>query len=173
MSDHEASIDIRRFQDGDGERVRELNAAAMATTPEWIADMPDEDLDAVQDHYLPDDSEFLVGTVDGRIVAMGAYTPPDEWKREYVELEDGVAELTRMRVDPECHGQGFGTAIYGELAQRAQGDGYRGFVLDTGAENEAARGFYETLGFESQRVLEIEYKQQLLKLVIYLKSFDE
>lgn len=171
MSEHsEASLDIRRFQSGDGDRVRELNAAAMSTTPEWIPNIPDSDLDAVQDHYLTEGSDFLVGTVDDRIVAMGAYTTPDEWKREYVACE-GLAELTRMRVDPECHGQGFGTAMYAELARRARGDGYHGLVLDTGAENDVARAFYEGQGFECRRELEIEYGERTLALVIYQQAF--
>jgi ribosomal protein S18 acetylase RimI-like enzyme len=168
---NETCITIRRFQSGDGDRIRELNAAAMSTTPEWIPEMPDSDLDSIQDHYLTEGSEFLVGTVDGRIVAMGAYTSPDEWKREYIDCE-GLAELTRMRVDPEWHGQGFGQAIYRELAERAQGEGYRGFVLDTGAVNETACGFYEGLGFECRRELEIEYGEQTLSMVIYQKSLE-
>jgi ribosomal protein S18 acetylase RimI-like enzyme len=141
----------------------------MSITPEWIPDGPDSDLDAIEDHYLTVDGDFLVGTVDGRIVAMGAYTTPDEWKREYVDCERS-AELTRVRVDPEWHGEGFGSAIYCELAQRAQANGYRGFVLDTGAENEVARRFYEDLGFECRRELEIEYGEQTLALVLYQKS---
>lgn len=164
------TLSIRRFQTGDGDRIRELNAAAMATTPEWLPDMPDRDLDAIEEQYLNADGEFLVGTVDDRIVAMAAYTTPDEWKRESVDCE-GMAELTRMRVDPEWHGQGFGSAIYDELERRGLADGYRGFVLDTGAENETARGFYEGLGFECRRELEVEYGEQFLALVIYTTVF--
>jgi GNAT superfamily N-acetyltransferase len=62
---------------------------------------------------------------------MGAYTTPDDWKREYINADETTAELTRMRVDPDWQGRGLGTAVYRELRARAHSDGYRRFVLDT------------------------------------------
>ena len=166
-------IDIRRFQPGDGERIRELNELAMATTPEYVPAAPDEDLQAVQRHYLDDGSEFIVGIVDDSIVATGAYAAPNEWKAEYVDLDSGTTELTRMRVDPACHGRGFGSAIYHELEQRARSDGYRRFVLDTGTENDVARGFYESLGFECRREVSVDFGDLTMELALYEKSIDE
>lgn len=165
-------ISIRRFQSGDGERVRELNELAMAETPEYVPFAPDEDLRAVRSHYLDDGGEFLVGTIRGTIVATGAYVTLDGWKREYVDLGGGTAELTRMRVDPERQGQGFGTAIYHELEERARSDGYRRFVLDTGTDNDVARGFYESVGFECEREVAVDFGAVTLELALYRKSID-
>lgn len=174
MTDDSSSyIGIRRFQPGDGERIRELNELAMATTPEYVPEAPDEDLQAVQHHYLEDGGEFIVGIVDDTTVATGAYATPNEWKAEYVNLDSDTTELTRMRVDPECHGQGFGSAIYHELEQRARSDGYQRFILDTGTENDVARGFYESLGFECRREVSVDFGDLTIELALYEKSIDE
>jgi GNAT superfamily N-acetyltransferase len=166
-------IDIRRFQPGDGERIRALNELAMATTPEYVPEAPDEDLQAIQQSYLADGGEFLVGTVGDTIVATGAYVAPNEWKAEYVALDSNTAELTRMRVDPEWHGRGFGSALYSELKQRAWSDGYQRFVLDTGTENDVARGFYEYLGFECQKELSVDFADSTIELALYEKSIAD
>lgn len=163
-------IQIRRFQRGDGPRVREIHETAMAQTPEWIPEIPDEDLQDVRGQYLDADGEFLVGVVDDALVAMGAYTTPDDWKDAYQEIDDTTVELTRMRVDPEYQGQGFGTALYRDLKRRARRAGYERFVLDTGARNEVARGFYERLGFECVREISVDYREQSLELALYQKQ---
>lgn len=166
-------VDVRRFRPGDGERVRELNELAMAKTPEYVPEAPDEDLQAVRHHYLDDGGEFLVGVADDTIVATGAYAAPNEWKAEYVDLDSETTELTRMRVDPACQGRGFGSAIYHELERRARSDGYRRFVLDTGTENDVARGFYEGLGFECRREVSVDFGDLTIALALYEKSIDE
>lgn len=166
-------LEIRRVHAGDTPRIRELNEVAMATTPEYVPEAPDEDLQAVQRYYLDQGGEFLVGSVEGTVVAMGAYSTPSEWKAEYVDLGDETAEVTRMRVDPEWQGRGFGGALYDELEQRGRTDGYQRFVLDTGAENDAARGFYERLGFDCRGEVIVDFGVLTLALALYEKSIDE
>lgn len=139
----------------------------MATTPEYVPDAPDDDLRAIPEHYLDAGGEFLVGTVDGDIVATGAYAAPNEWKAAYLDLADDTVELTRMRVAPDRHGQGVGTAVYRELERRARADGYRRFVLDTGVDNDAARGFYETLGFDRHREVSVDFEDVTIELALY------
>lgn len=166
-------VEIRRFQSGDGERIRELNDVAMATTPEYEPDVPDKDLRDVQSNYLNSDGEFLVGIVDGTIVGMGASTTPGEWKEEFIQLDSQTTELTRMRVDPEYHSRGVGSAIYHELEQCARYEGYEQFVLDTGVENDTARGFYESLGFHLQQEVSIDFGDMTFELALYQKSISE
>lgn len=72
------TVDIRRFQSGNSDRIREVNETAMATTPEYVPDAPDADLRDVQRHYLDSGGEFLVGTIGSTIVGMGAYSTPNE-----------------------------------------------------------------------------------------------
>jgi ribosomal protein S18 acetylase RimI-like enzyme len=166
------SIDIRRFQSGDGTRIRKLNETAMATTPEYVPDAPDEDLRDVKQHYLDSGGEFLVGSADDTIIGMGAYSTPNEWKEGYISLHDRTAELTRMRVAPDWQGRGIGSAIYTELEQRARHDGYGRFVLDTGVENNAARGFYEDHGFLLHRKVAVDFEDLTIELALYQKTLE-
>ena len=123
--------------------------------------------------YLDDDdSALLVGTLNGAIVAMGGYTAPSEWKTRSITLNEHTAELTRMRVDPAFQGLGLGTAVYDELEQWARADGYRRFVLDTGAENDTARRFYERLGFECRREVAVSFEETVTELALYKRSID-
>lgn len=188
-------VDVRRIRpdDGERERARELNEAAMRETPEWVPGAPDEDLANVREHYLDaDGSEFLVAVVADRedagdtdiagrrgetVVATGAYHPLEGWMADEFDAGergsdggDATAEVSRMRVDPDRHGEGVGTAVYEELESRARADGYREFVLNTGAENERARGFYESLGFECVRTTLVEFDGLTLDLALYQKS---
>jgi ribosomal protein S18 acetylase RimI-like enzyme len=150
-----------------------LNERAMSGTPEYVSEAPDDDLQAVTKHYLGGAGEFLVGTVEGTVVAMGAYTALDGWKADRLDIDDSAAELTRMRVHPGWQGQGIGTAVYAELERLARADGYRRFVLDTGAENDTARGFYEHLGFRCSEEATVEFGDVALDLALYEKTLTE
>lgn len=165
------SFSIRRFRSSEQKRVRELNEMAMTPTPEYVPEIPDDDLCEIHREYL-DDGEFLVGIVDETIVAMGAYTTP-EWKAQYLDFGDDTAELTRMRVDPEHQQRGFGSALYLELEQRARADGYRRLVLDTGVENTVARDFYENLGFDCRTEVAVPFRESSIELALYEKPLDE
>ncbi|QLH79214.1 GNAT family N-acetyltransferase [Halosimplex rubrum] len=182
-------LTIRRYRAGDGERVRELNREAMAETPEWVVDAPDTDLEDVRDHYLDAGGEFLVGEVDRReasngergertrepdseIVATGAVEPLDGWMADRFDAAAGTGELSRVRVDPAMQGRGFGTRIVEELARRARRRGYRALVLNTGADNEQARGFYESLGYACVREETVDFDDVTLDLALYWRRVD-
>lgn len=174
---------VRRARPADSKRVRELDTAAMSTTPEWVPDAPDDDLANLGSHYLdPAGHEFLVAVRDGTVVGTGAYKPLEDWKTEHVPdggeggKEDGreddvavdeTAELTRMRVAPDHWGEGVGDALYESLESRARAAGYHAFALDTGVENERARGFYESLGFTCLDHVTVEFGELQLNLVVY------
>jgi|GEM_PF-275584 len=187
-------LTIRRYRAGDGERVRELNREAMAETPEWVVDAPDTDLEDVRGHYLDAGGEFLVGEVDrrapsngerggttrepdsggasGRIVATGAVEPLDGWMAERFDAAAGTGELSRVRVDPAMQGRGIGTRIVEELARRSRRRGYRALVLNTGADNEQARGFYESLGYACVGEETVELDDVTLDLALYWRRVD-
>jgi len=141
-----AELTIRQYEPGDGERIRELDERtlrevnAYVDDPEVVREMHpegketfDEDLYDISGKYLDAGGEFLVGLLDGEIVAMGAL------ERE----SDTRARLTRMRVQPGHQRQGFGQAILDALESRAVELGYEELLLDTTARQEAARAFYE------------------------------
>ncbi|WP_459194903.1 GNAT family N-acetyltransferase [Halosimplex sp. J119] len=171
-----STLRIRRYRPSDGERVRELNRVAMAETPEWVPDAPDEDLLDVRGHYLNDGGEFLVGETtpesETRIVATGAYETLDGWMAEQFDATAGTAELSRIRVEPEMQGQGFATQIVEELERRARRAGYRAFVLNTGVDNEQARGFYESLGYACVGERTVDFEDTTLDLSLYWSRLD-
>jgi GNAT superfamily N-acetyltransferase len=169
----ESELTVRRFEPGDGARVREVAESAMADTLEYVPDAPDEDLQDVPGHYLDADGEFLVGVVAGEVVATGAYEPLDGWMVHQFDLPVAeTAELTRMLVLSGFRGEGVGTAIYRALAEWAPSDGYRSFVLNTGVENDRARGFYESRGFEFVGAQSVEFDDVALDLGLYQTSLE-
>jgi ribosomal protein S18 acetylase RimI-like enzyme len=166
-----STLDVRRFRDGDGPRVKELNEAALRASGDFAEEVPEPDLEDVPAYYLDSDSEFLVGLDDETIVAMGAYHPVAEWPlADRFAFDRETAELTRMRVDPDYHRRGYGRAIYEELEYRARSDGYHQIVLDTGVDNDVARAFYESLGFTFAGEQTLEGFGETFDLAVYRKS---
>ena len=97
----------------------------------------DADLDRIEKEYLEDGGEFLVGNLNGKIVAMGALKKTDS---------DRV-EIKRMRVHPDFHRLGFGQLILNALENRAMELGYKQLHLDTTVQQVAAQGLYEKNGY--------------------------
>ncbi len=91
--------------------------------------------------YLDNGGEFLVGTLQDRVVAMGALrrTDPDR------------AEIKRMRVHADFQRHGFGQAIYAALEKRARELGYSVLHLDTAVVLVGAQHFYTKNGFKEVR----------------------
>jgi putative acetyltransferase len=87
--------------------------------------------------YVPPEGELLLGKVGGRIAGCAG-------------LRRGPAhtgELKRLFVRPEFRTFGLGRALVRHVLSLARSHGYRGLVLDTLPEMEAARRLYPTLGF--------------------------
>ena len=115
-------FEIRRYVPTDHDAVWELHnevlndAGAHAGNGPW-----DDDLHDIEDVYLNADGEFLVGTLHGDIVAMGAY------KRS----SSKSAEIKRMRVKTAFQRRGFGQRVLDDLQGRAMAAGYTLLHLDT------------------------------------------
>ena len=89
----------------------------------------------------------------------GPYTPPRGglWLARIGEvgvgcvalrpLDDAMAEVKRMYVDPEARGQGVGRALMETLIAGARARGYETLRLGTLEEMTAAQGLYHSLGF--------------------------
>ena len=97
----------------------------------------DEDLDHIEDVYLNDGGEFLVGIYEGKVVAMGALrkTSPE------------AAQITRMRVEPSLQGHGFGQQVLDVLEKRAAELEYATLHLDTTVQQRAAQRLYARNGY--------------------------
>jgi GNAT superfamily N-acetyltransferase len=95
------------------------------------------DLRAVEEVYLRDGGEFLLGCAGDRLVAMGGF------KRR----SDGLAELRRMRIAGDLQGQGHGTVLLRELERRAWQLGIRTLCLETALRRPLTLEFYRKHGY--------------------------
>ncbi len=131
-------VSIRRYRPADREAVRKLHDEALNDVGAHLGRGPwDSDLDAIESVYLRAGGEFLVGVLEGKIVAMGA-----------LRLDsDGRARITRMRVSPRLQGRGIGQTLLDKLHRRAAELGHATLRLDTTVGQTAARRLYEKNGY--------------------------
>ncbi len=133
---------IRRYEPEDREAVWRLHNEALDEVGAHLGNGPwDDDLHGIEAAYLEAGGEFLVGVLDGRVVAMGAL------RRGSPE----VAEVKRMRVEPALQGCGHGQTLLDALHRRAVELGYSTLRLDTAVRQRAARSLYERNGYRESR----------------------
>lgn len=157
---------LRRYTPADQEAVEQLHVTAMQQTGAYLGRGPwDDDVYAIEEAYLKDEGEFLVGEEDGLFVAMGALKRTGEQR----------AEVKRMRVAREYQGRGYGQRILEELEARARALGYQVLHLDTSLLQIPAQRLYEKNGFRKvgtdiyqQEVGEDTY--QPLEVILYEKQ---
>ena len=94
-------------------------------------------------YFDPPAGIFLVGYVDGRPVATGA------WRRSPVRVLGGssAVEIKRMYVVPEQRGQGISRRVLAELERTAAEAGHDLLVLETGLRQPEAIALYESSGY--------------------------
>ncbi len=152
---------LRRYRPADRDAVWELHNLALHEVGAhggpggW-----DDDLHNIRAEYLDVGGEFLVGLLEGRIVAMGALWP---------EGED-VAWIKRMRVHPDFQRRGFGRRILRALIDRARADGYAKLKLDTTTLQTAAHRLYESEGFVQTTAREYVNGPRRFTLKLYEKA---
>ena len=133
---------IRRYGPGDREAVWRLHNEALDEVGAHLGNGPwDDDLHEIEAAYLEAGGEFLVGVLDGRVVAMGALR----------RISPGEAEVKRMRVEPALQGRGHGQALLDALHRRAAELGCSTLRLDTALRQRAARSLYERNGYREVR----------------------
>jgi GNAT superfamily N-acetyltransferase len=131
-------LHIRRYEPGDKRAVRRLHDDALNEVGAHLGSGSwDDDLDAIENVYLDSGGEFLVGIVDGEIVAMGAL----------FKIAPEKAELRRMRVRPGLQGRGYGQTLLDDLHRRATELGYSTLRLDTTVQQRAAQSLYLKNGY--------------------------
>jgi len=131
-------LTLRRYTPADREAVERLHVDAMLATGAYLGRGPwDDDVYAIEQAYLDNGGEFLIGELDGDFVAMGALrrTTPER------------AEIKRMRVRQEYQGRGFGQIILTALEARARELGYTTLHLDTSTLQLPAQKLYERNGY--------------------------
>ena len=140
------SLVIRRYEPLDHSAVVDLHHLGLNQDGANAGPGPwDDDLDEITRHYIESGGEFLVGVVDGQLVAMGAIRPVDSQR----------GELKRMRVHPRYQGRGFGQLILTYLEDRARVLGFTNLVLDTTIRQLKAQALYLKNGYiETHRSLQ-------------------
>lgn len=129
---------LRRYEPADAEAVAYLHVYAIQQVGAYLGRGPwDDDIYAIEEVYLNDQGEFLIGEWDGLFVAMGALrrTSPER------------AQIKRMRIHPDYQRRGFGQLILSALEVRARTLGYKVLHLDTAVVQVAAQKLYEKNGF--------------------------
>jgi GNAT superfamily N-acetyltransferase len=96
-----------------------------------------DDVHITPSDFLAPQGVFLIGAVSGRDVACGALR----------FLQDGVAEVKRMYVDPAVRGRGLSRVLLAALVERGRLAGYRELWLETGIKQPEAMALYESAGF--------------------------
>jgi ribosomal protein S18 acetylase RimI-like enzyme len=131
-------LEIREYKLSDHADVWNLHRLALKETGALLDDDSlDDDLNHIGAVYLNRGGTFLVGTLAGIVVAMGALR----------KTSATHAEIRRMRVHPHCQRCGYGQAILDALQTRAHQLGYTVLRLDTTTLQVAAQQFYEKNGF--------------------------
>jgi ribosomal protein S18 acetylase RimI-like enzyme len=130
---------IRPYRDEDSDAVWDLHNRALNDVGAHGGNGPwDDDLHHIIDVYENQKGAFLVGEIDGRIVAMGALKRTDANR----------AEIKRMRVHPEFQRRGFGSAMLEALINKAREFAYLTLHLDTTTIQVAAQQLYKKYGFQ-------------------------
>jgi len=85
---------------------------------------------------------MLLAMVDGQLAGCGGFRPAPD-----VDYPN-ACEMKRLFVRPAFRRFGLGRLLAQALIDRATESGYSAMLLDTLDDMEAARGLYESLGFE-------------------------
>jgi ribosomal protein S18 acetylase RimI-like enzyme len=136
-------LKIRRYKLEDNAAAKELNYAGLAQMRPDInwkgIEAADGDYDDIEDIYINNRGEFLVGTIDGEVVVTGAVK----------KLDDDTAEIKRIRVKPDCQRKGYGEAMLRELMITARKLGYKRIRIDTLTTNTRAQHMFKKAGFKN------------------------
>ncbi|HDP80695.1 MAG TPA: GNAT family N-acetyltransferase [Spirochaetes bacterium] len=164
-------ISIRRYRPSDQDAVMQLHTegvedieaefSAADNGRNIVADgegasFSDDDLDHIATFYINAGGDFMVGELNGRVVAMGGLQK---------QSRTG-ALIRRMRTRREVRGQGYGALLLSSLERRAVQLGYTELFVDPLSTNTGARSFYENAGFQ-------EMEQRMLghyDIIIYRKQ---
>jgi ribosomal protein S18 acetylase RimI-like enzyme len=134
-----STLAVRRYRPADAGRVRDLDAATMEATDAFADSVPETDPDCIPAEYTEAGGAFLVGELENRIVAMGAFRPVTGYTTTLVdEPADATAEIKRLWVAPAHQRRGHGGALCATLEAWARKRGFADVVLDTNPEQRSA-----------------------------------
>ncbi|GAA0562258.1 GNAT family N-acetyltransferase [Actinomadura livida] len=153
---------LRRYRTADHGIVLALHREGLAQVGLRPGDgvYYDHDFFRMEDIYLRNDGEFLVGELDGRIVAMGGLRRADLVPGGRARAFGGYApgtpvldavEMVRLRVRPAVQRRGYGAAVVRALEERARELGYRVLRADTTELQTPALALYRNFNWTETR----------------------
>jgi GNAT superfamily N-acetyltransferase len=153
-------VRFRSYEPHDSLAVKDLNVSALRSVYPTYRNGPwNSDLDEIEDRYL-DGGDFIVGTFDSMVVAMGALR----------RVSDAVVEIKRVAVQPEYQGRGIGRALLAVMEERAGDLGFTTIVLDTTETQPVAQHLYRNHGYVEHERKPVVYSPGVtLETIFYSK----
>ena len=146
--EHEQGVTIRRVETHESDQYRAIRLRALADAPEAFATTyaqaaarrPDEWVGLVERmSAVPGCGYWIAEAADGAWIGLaGSYRS---------ETEDGLIELIQVWTDPAARRTGVGRRVIDALIGHGRPFAPLGFGLWIADGNDAARLFYESLGF--------------------------
>jgi len=154
---------IRRYKSDDKEKVKEFYKFASIHSEIGYRSGPwESDFDNIEGHFF-NGGEFLVGLIDGEVIAMGGYR----------KISDNVGQIRRMRVHPNHRRKGYAQQIIQRLEEVAKQNKMTELQLKTSTQQKMAQSFYEKNGYvkmEKEKEYYTEGGGNSFEVVWYRKS---
>jgi GNAT superfamily N-acetyltransferase len=132
-------MQLIRYKPEFQQAILALHRSAMEGIATGMTQAEEEaDLFAIEQAYWANGGEFLVGLVDGEVMAIGGFR----------RTADGAAEIKRMRIRGDLQGRGYGTALLAELERLARERGMGKLCLETAVTRRRAPAFYRKRGYQ-------------------------
>lgn len=136
-------LQIRLIEPGDNAEVADIIRLVM-TEFEAVGcgySINDAEIDDMHRAYTPQDSEFYVVVLDGKVRGCGGFAPLNGGN-------DDTCELRKMYFRAELRGLGVGTQLLGLCLERAAKTGFRNCYLETTKGMQQAQRLYGKHGFK-------------------------
>ena len=131
-------MEFTRYNGSYEEALIRLHRSALGGISHGYSQEEEEsDIRSIKSYYLDGGGDFLVGFADGKLVAMGGFKI----------VEDGVAELKRMRIAPELQGRGIGSELLKQLESIARKKNLKKLLLKTAMSRPKTLRFYRNRGY--------------------------
>ena len=130
-------VEVRRVRGDDPEARALVDAMESWVTENFGPTTPDRTSTVTLDEMAPPDGAFVILYEDGEPVAGGGLR----------RLDEDVAEIKRMFVEPAARGRGHGRRVLSELEAVAVELGYRRLRLDTAQSMTTAIALYRGAGY--------------------------